>query len=77
MSITIKYVGSTRDDMWQEIKRLSGKHDDEPCSGVCAPEARKHVRLGPYGWTFSESKKPLGVLGVRIVYCPFCGNKLQ
>lgn len=76
--MTIPYIGSTRETLYQEIKRLEGLGSSgEECSAICEPRARRHLRYGPQGWTFLESKKPLGVLGVRITYCPFCGKRLQ
>lgn len=72
-------------ELWDEIRRLRAAVPIpapldvslEPCSAICSPQARKHLRYGAQGWTFLEGKKPLGVLGVRVEYCPFCGRKLQ
>lgn len=78
----LNFITSTKQSLWNVIKTERAKAGPPTlelttCEGLCSDEARKHIRLGPAGWTMIEGKKKFGTLGTLIVHCPYCGRKLK
>ena len=62
------------------LKRKYGADFDhifKTCSGNCCKSASRNIYNGVKGWVLVQ-KRGFGVkAGAGIVYCPFCGGRLE
>lgn len=70
--MTIPYVGTSRLDLYNEVKRLESLQGvgEKSCDGGCLPRHLRHIPAWPW-------RLVLGGKHLEVNYCPKCGGKLD
>ena len=77
--MTIPYICSSRETLYQEVKRLEAElslatpAEAGTCEGVCSEEGKRYLQKIP-AWPWRLRIKGAHV---EVTYCPFCGRKLD